>query len=69
MASVRDILPRAERLGAGVVYQGAPAAWLLKAARAGAPVVINCKGVAASDTPVIITLAEYERLKLGGGGE
>ena len=64
MAAARDLLPRAQALGAGMVYQGQPAGWLLKAARAatGAPVVVNVKGIDADSTPVLLTLAELERL-------
>ena len=45
MAAVRDLLPRATALGATCIYQGQPAGWLLKAARAAAatPVVVNGK--------------------------
>jgi hypothetical protein len=69
MASVRDILPRADALGATVVYHGSPARWLLDAAKAAqaAPVIVNCKGIAPADTPCIVTLAMLERLQ--GGGE
>lgn len=49
MAAIRDILQRAERLGAAV-------------AAAGTPAIINCKGVATDLAPVLLTLAEYERL-------
>ena len=65
MANVRDLQPRAAALGAGMVYQGTPAAWLLRAARAatGAPIVINVKGIDADNTPVLLTLADLERLQ------
>jgi hypothetical protein len=48
-----------------MVYQGQPAAWLVKAARAaaGAPIVVNVKGIDADSTPVLVTLAELERLR------
>ena len=65
MAAYRDLQHRAAALGAGMVYQSKPAQWLVKAARAatGAPVVVNVKGMAADDTPVIVTLVELERLQ------
>lgn len=65
MAAYRDLEPRAAALGAGMVYQSKPAGWLLKAARAatGAPVVVNCKGIAADATPVLLTLAHLEALQ------
>ena len=73
MAAYRDLEPRAAALGAGMIYQGQPAGWLLKAARAatGAPVVVNCKGIAPDATPVLISLAELERLQQAAkeGGE
>ena len=75
MASVADLLPRAERIAATVTYNGAPPAWLLaavKVAAQGCAVVVNTKGVRPDDTPCIITLAELERLRLaaaGGRGE
>ena len=64
MAAYRDLAGRAAALGAGLVYQSKPAGWLIKAARAatGAPVLVNVKGIAADDTPVLLTLAELERL-------
>ena len=64
MAAYRDLAGRAAALGAGMVYQSAPAGWLLKAARAatGAPVLVNVKGIDADHTPVLLTLAELERL-------
>ena len=67
MASVRDILGRAEAVGGVVTYQGSPAAWLTNAARLaaqGVPVIVNTKGVAPDQTPCIIALADLERLRL-----
>ena len=65
MAAYRDLQHRAAALGAGMVYQSQPAQWLVKAARAatGAPVLINVKGMAADDTPVLVSLAELERMQ------
>ena len=53
-----------------MVYQGTPAAWLLRAARAatGAPIVINVKGIDADNTPVLLTLADLERLQRAAAG-
>ena len=64
MAAYRDLAGRAAALGAGMVYQSAPAGWLVRAARAatGAPVLVNVKGIDADHTPVLLTLAELERL-------
>ena len=64
MAAYGDLEQRAERLGATCIYQGQPAGWLLRAAKAaaGAPVVVNVKGMDADSTPVLVTLAELERL-------
>jgi hypothetical protein len=71
MASMRDLEARAARLGCTIVYQGHPAAWLARAARAatGSPVVVNCKGIEPDSTPVLITLAELERLQRAAGGD
>ena len=65
MAAYRDLAGRAAALGAGMVYQGQPAGWLVRAARAavGAPVVVNVKGIDADSTPVLVSLAELERLQ------
>jgi hypothetical protein len=67
MASVRDVLPRAERLGATVIYHGSPPRWLLDAAKAaqGGPVIVNCKGLPSDQVPCIISLADLERLTGG----
>ena len=64
MAAYRDLAGRAAALGAGMVYQGQPAGWLVRAARAAtaAPVVVNVKGMDADSTPVLVSLAELERL-------
>ena len=65
MAAYKDLAARAAALGAGLVYQGQPAGWLVRAARAaaGMPVVVNVKGLAADDVPVLVSLAELERLQ------
>ncbi len=71
MASVRDLLGRAERIGATVTYNGNPPAWLLAAAKVageGCAVIVNTKGITADRTPVIVSLAEYERLTAAAAG-
>ena len=64
MAAYRDLAGRAAALGAGMVYQGQPAGWLVRAARAATatPIVVNVKGIDADSTPVMVSLAELERL-------
>ena len=64
MAAYRDLASRAAALGAGLVYQGQPAGWLVRAARAATatPIVVNVKGIDADSTPVMVSLAELERL-------
>ena len=71
MAAYRDIQQRALAMGASVVYQSKPAGWLTKAMRAAmaAPVIVNVKGVAPDDTPVLITLAQLERLQQTAAGQ
>lgn len=71
MASVRDLVGRADAVGGSVTYNGNPPAWLKNAARLavqGVPVVINCKGVGADQTPCIVSLAELERLTRAAAG-
>lgn len=65
MAAYRDLATRAAALGAGMVYQSKPAGWLVKAARAATatPVLVNCKGIDADSTPVLVTLAHLEALQ------
>ena len=64
MAAYKDLAARAAALGAGLVYQGQPAGWLVRAARAATatPIVVNVKGIDADSTPVMVSLAELERL-------
>ena len=71
MASMRDIEDRAARLGCTIIYQSHPAEWLKKAARAatGSPVLLNVKGISPDSTPVLITLAELERLQRAAGAD
>ena len=72
MAAVRDVLPRAAALDAVTIYQGQPSAWLVKACKVvatGHAVVINVKGVQPDVVPVVLTLAEYERLRARGAGD
>ena len=47
------------------IYLGKPPAWFAKAAKAatGGPVVVNCKGIEPDSTPVLVSLAEFERLQ------
>jgi hypothetical protein len=71
VASVADLLGRAEELGAHVVYQGAPPTWLelaAQTARDGVPVIVNVKGIRPDAVPVLVTLAEYERLTRAAAG-
>lgn len=64
MAAMRDIQARAEKLGATALYFSNAPRWLMNAQRSAlaAPVVVNIKGVAPDATPVIVSLAELERL-------
>ena len=64
MAAMKDILGRAEKLGATAMYFSQPPKWLTNAARAAlaSPVIVNVKGLAPDQTPCIVTLAELERL-------
>lgn len=65
MAAWRELEPRLLAIGATSIYFGNPSRWLLDAARAakGGAVALNCKGLPADDIPVIVTLAELERLR------
>ena len=64
MAAYRELQPRMAAIGATCIYLSKPAAWFAKAVKAAVatPVLINCKGVDADSTPVLITLADLERL-------
>ena len=64
MAAYRDLQPRMAAIGATCVYLSHPPQWFAKAAKAagGAPCVVNVKGMGPDDTPVLVTLAELERL-------
>ena len=74
MAAYQALQPRMAAIGATCIYLSKPPAWFAKAARAAAatPVVVNVKGMDADSTPVLVTLAELERLhqaaKDGGHG-
>ena len=71
MAAVKDVLPRAAALGATVTYRGDPPAWLTAAAKVAAQghaVIVNTKGVGPDDVPVVITLAQLERLTRAAAG-
>ena len=71
MASVADLLGRASDIGATIIYQGAPPKWLelaAQTARDGVPVIVNVKGIRADAVPVMVTLAEYERLTRAAAG-
>ena len=65
MAAYRDLQERIARAGATCIYLSAPPQWFGKAVRAaaGVPVVVNVKGMGPDDTPVLVTLAELERLQ------
>ena len=47
------------------IYLSKPPGWFAKAAKAatGGPVVCNCKGIEPDATPVLVSLAELERLQ------
>jgi hypothetical protein len=64
MAAMRDIQGRAIKLGATATYMTKAPRWLTNAARAAlaGPVIINIKGTPPDSTPVLVTLAELERL-------
>ena len=70
MAAYKDLERRAAALGAGMIYQGQPAQWLVRAAHTAKvlPVVVNVKGIDADATPVLVTLAELERLTRAAAG-
>lgn len=65
MAAYQALQPRIARAGATCIYLGKPPGWFAKAAKAAtaAPVVVNCKGIGPDDTPVLLSLAELERLQ------
>ena len=63
MASHHDLAKRVDAIGAAEIYLSQPPKWFTDiAAHASTPIVVNCKGLAADSTPVVLTLAEYERL-------
>ena len=64
MAAYQALQPRMAAVGATCIYLSKPPAWFAKAVRAsaGGPVVVNVKGVGPDDTPVLLSLAELERL-------
>lgn len=65
MAAYQALQERIAAAGAQCIYLSKPPAWFGKAARAtaGGPVVVNCKGTGPDETPVLLTLAELERLQ------
>jgi hypothetical protein len=65
MAAYQALQPRIARAGGTCIYLSKPSGWFAKAAKAagGAPVVVNCKGIAADATPVLLTLAHLEALQ------
>ena len=66
MAAHAELAKRVDAIGAAEIYLSQPPKWFTDiAAHAAAAVVVNCKGVAADSTPVVLTLAEYERLTRG----
>ena len=70
MASVADLLARADAVAAVVTYRGEVPAWFASAcdvAKQGTPVVINVKGRKPDDVPVVLTLAALERLTAAAG--
>ena len=71
MAAYQALQPRLARAGATCIYLSKPPGWFAKAAQAaaGGPVVMNCKGVAPDATPVLLTLAELERLQRAAGAD
>ena len=70
MAAYQALQPRIAAAGATCIYLSKPPGWFAKAAKAAAagPVVVNCKGVAPDETPVLLTLAELERLQRAAAG-
>ena len=64
MAAYQALQPRMAAIGATCIYLSKPPAWFAKAAKAAGamPVVVNCKGTPPDSTPVLLTLAELERL-------
>lgn len=65
MAAYAALQPRMAAAGATCVYLSKPPGWFAKAAKAATatPVVLNCKGMKPDDTPVLLSLAELERLQ------
>lgn len=65
MAAYQSLQPRIAAAGATCVYLSKPPGWFGKIIKAatGAPVVVNVKGLGPDETPVIVTLAELERLQ------
>lgn len=65
MAAYQALQPRIAAAGATCIYLSKPPGWFAKVVKAAmaAPVVVNVKGMAPDDTPVIITLAQLEALQ------
>ena len=67
MASQFDLAPRLAALkAAGLVvegdYKGSPAKWLVTALKGRDAYVLNCKGVNADNTIVMVKLSKLEEL-------
>lgn len=69
MAAYRALQPRMAAIGATCIYLSKPPAWFAKAVKAAgaAPVVVNVKGLDPDVTPVLLTLADLERLHQAAG--
>ena len=65
MAAYRALQERIAAAGAMCIYLSKPPGWFAKAAKAatGGPVVCNVKGIEPDATPVLVSLAELERLQ------
>ncbi len=69
MAAWADLKARIDALPeppAAAIYRGAAPQWFTdaaqRAAETGGPVVVNYHGCKLADTPVIVSLSEYERM-------
>ena len=69
MAAYRALQERIAAAGGTCIYLGKPPGWFAKAAKAATagPVVVNCKSIDADGTPVLLSLAELERLQAAAG--
>ena len=63
MAAHAELAKRVQAIDGAEIYLSHPPKWFTDiAAHASTPIVINCKGLAADSTPVVISLAAFERL-------